>query len=173
MRRLGLGALLMLVALLVLAPAAFACSRDDNNYFDTFVDQSCLSSVNFLDFDPLGGLRLATTGSNITQAIWDTSAQFTTGSNVSASNLAAVNTLDITTNGGMNSNDPGALQLRQTSLPLTRDFVSGSNLGETTSNLAATGSNLTIAALIALVVFGFVASRAGQPLLGKLDGGLN
>jgi hypothetical protein len=32
---------------------------------------------------------------------------------------------------------------------------------------SATPSNLTIAALVALVVFGFTASRAGQPLFGK------
>jgi eukaryotic-like serine/threonine-protein kinase len=34
---------------------------------------------------------------------------------------------------------------------------------------SATASNLTVAALIALVVFGFVASRAGQPLFGEFE----
>jgi Protein kinase domain len=41
-----------------------------------------------------------------------------------------------------------------------------------TLNLAhwsAAGSNLAIAAFVALVVFGFVASRAGQPLFGTFD----
>jgi hypothetical protein len=37
------------------------------------------------------------------------------------------------------------------------------------SHWSAAGSNLTIAAFTGLVVFGFVASRAGQPLLGKLE----
>jgi hypothetical protein len=39
------------------------------------------------------------------------------------------------------------------------------------SHWSATGSNCTIAAIIALAVFGFYASRAGQPLFGNLDPG--
>jgi len=37
------------------------------------------------------------------------------------------------------------------------------------SHWSATASNLTIAAIVALALFGFYASRAGQPLFGNLD----
>jgi len=37
------------------------------------------------------------------------------------------------------------------------------------SHWSATTSNLTIAFVAGLTLFGFYASRAGQPLFGKLD----
>jgi hypothetical protein len=37
------------------------------------------------------------------------------------------------------------------------------------SHWSATPSNWTIAGIIALALFGFYASRAGQPLFGRLE----
>src|SRR5215831_6779102 len=71
-------ALIFLVAL-ALPGRAFACSRDDANYYETFVDASCLQApLTNTTLDALGGLRLATNGAPFMTA-WDTNTDFSTG----------------------------------------------------------------------------------------------
>jgi hypothetical protein len=62
--------ILTLVVLFALAVPgrAFACSRDDSEYYETFVDTTCLQApLNNTTLDALGGLRLATNGTPFTQ----------------------------------------------------------------------------------------------------------
>jgi predicted GH43/DUF377 family glycosyl hydrolase len=66
-------------ALVVIAPsAAFACSVDDTNYLESFLDTSCVQSLNSTALDAQGGLRLTTNGS-ASATTWDTDAHFDTG----------------------------------------------------------------------------------------------
>ena len=76
-------ALVFVLCLCALAvpETAFACSRDDSNYFETFVDTSCLQPpLTNTTLDALGGLRLATNGTPFTTT-WDTDTDFNTGVN--------------------------------------------------------------------------------------------
>ena len=58
---------------------ALACSRDDSNYFETFLDTSCLQPpLTNTALDALGGLRLATNGTPFAST-WDTDTDFDTG----------------------------------------------------------------------------------------------
>src|SRR5215467_5385050 len=70
---------LVFLSALVLPGRAFACSHDDANYFETFVDTSCLQSpLTNTTLDALGGLRLATNGTPFVTP-WDTDTDFNTG----------------------------------------------------------------------------------------------
>ncbi len=74
-------ALVFVLSLCALAvpETAFACSRDDSNYFETFVDTSCLQPpLTNTTLDALGGLRLGTNGTPFTTT-WDTDTDFNTG----------------------------------------------------------------------------------------------
>src|SRR5215467_9337295 len=77
MRRL----IVVLVAVCALAAPgqANACSHDDANYFESFVDSSCLQQpLTNTTLDALGGLRLATNGAP-SIASWDTDTDFNGG----------------------------------------------------------------------------------------------
>src|SRR5688572_10463643 len=76
--RRALAPLLALAVVLVAAPAAHACSTDDTSWFETFIDDSCLTSMTATEIDPFGGLQLATNGL-LARVRWDTVADFTTG----------------------------------------------------------------------------------------------
>ena len=61
---------LVVVFALVVPGRAFACSQGDSNYFESFIDSSCLQQpLNNTTLDALGGLRLATNGTP-TSSIW-------------------------------------------------------------------------------------------------------
>ena len=101
---------LALAISLAAAPSAFACSTDDKNYFDGFTDTNCVASLNHLQTDVFGGLRLQTNGSPTTTS-WDTEADFT------GSDLVGVPTLEPSGTG------PSAtLVLGATPLALLRDL---------------------------------------------------
>jgi predicted GH43/DUF377 family glycosyl hydrolase len=78
MHRFPIAAGLVLAALLSVPSGAFACSKDDAAYFDGFPDASCLLTLTNTEIDTFGGLRLVTDGA-VTDAVWDTSAHFTSG----------------------------------------------------------------------------------------------
>src|SRR3954447_25454407 len=105
MHRALLALAVAVAALVILAPDALACSRDDHFYFDAFPDATCLLSQSATEIDALGGLRLATDGDLVTEK-WDTPTEFAT---------ALDDTLAVT-----GPNDATAtMQLAPTGLPLT------------------------------------------------------
>lgn len=57
---------------------ASACSLDDSNYFDSFLDTVCLQSQTNTALDAQGGLRLSTNGAPATTS-WDTDSDFDSG----------------------------------------------------------------------------------------------
>ena len=100
---------------------AFACSRDDSNYYETFVDATCLQApLTNTTLDALGGLRLSTNGTPLLTA-WDTDTQFNTGVSYQSQLFPPVGVRTLTRNGS----GPGAtLSLPMTLLPLTPDAAS-------------------------------------------------
>jgi predicted GH43/DUF377 family glycosyl hydrolase len=113
----------VIVALVVLcalaAPgAANACSHDDANYYETFVDTSCLQlPLTNTTLDALGGLRLATNGIP-SSTIWDTDTDFNTGVNYQSTPFPPVGVSTLLTSG---SGTTAKLTLPSTPLPLTAD----------------------------------------------------
>ena len=116
MRRLVV-TVVVLVALA--APArALACSHDDSNYFETFVDATCLQSpLSNTTLDALGGLRLATNGTP-TSTKWETDTDFNAGVSYQSQLFPPVGVSTLQTFG---SGVPAALKLPSTPLPLTPD----------------------------------------------------
>src|SRR5215467_13902332 len=97
MRRL----VVVLVAVCALAAPgqANACSHDDANYYETFVDSSCLQSpLTNTTLDALGGLRLATNGTPFTTQ-WDTDTDFNTGVNYQSQLFPQVGVSTLQTSG--------------------------------------------------------------------------
>ena len=101
------------------APArALACSHDDSNYFETFVDATCLQSpLSNTTLDALGGLRLATNGTP-TSTKWETDTDFNAGVSYQSQLFPPVGVSTLQTFG---SGVPAALKLPSTPLPLTPD----------------------------------------------------
>jgi predicted GH43/DUF377 family glycosyl hydrolase len=67
------------VALVSALPTtATACSLDDSNYLESFLDVTCLQSQSGTALDAQGGFRLATNGSS-TDSVWDSDAAFDSG----------------------------------------------------------------------------------------------
>src|SRR5215469_14049113 len=78
MRRRIVVCLVVFIALAV-PGRALACSRDDSNYYETFVDSSCLQlPLTNTTLDAMGGLRLATNGTP-SMSTWDTDTDFNNG----------------------------------------------------------------------------------------------
>ena len=76
--RRAIGPVVAGVFLLACAPA-YACSRDDTAWFETFLDTSCLTiPLDATSLDALGGLRLATNGAAATTS-WDSDTDFGSG----------------------------------------------------------------------------------------------
>lgn len=77
-------------ALLALfAAGAQACSKDDNNYLDSFLDVTCVETSSNVTLDAAGGLRLATNGTAMSTA-WDTDFEFDNGATHQTSLFAPV-----------------------------------------------------------------------------------
>src|SRR5438034_193907 len=109
----------MFVVLCALAApgSAYACSHDDSNYYETFVDTSCLQPLSNTTLDALGGLRLATNGTPLTTT-WDTDTDFNTGVTYQSQLFPplGVSTLHTTGTGAA-----ATLTLPSTPLPLSPD----------------------------------------------------
>lgn len=63
---------------LVSPSPAHACSVDDNNYLESFLDASCVASQTNTTLDAQGGLRLTTNGVPVSTS-WDTDTDFDSG----------------------------------------------------------------------------------------------
>lgn len=110
-------AIVVFLALAGAGPAA-ACSHDDSNYFETFVDTSCLQlPLTNTTLDALGGLRLATNGTPA-NATWDTDSDFNNGVSYQSQQFPPVGVTTLMTSG---SGAAAALTLPSTPLPLTPD----------------------------------------------------
>lgn len=109
---------LALFCALVLPGRALACSHDDSNYYETFVDASCLQSpLTNTTLDALGGLRLATNGNPFT-TIWDTDTQFNSGVTYQGQLFGPTGISTLQTSG---TGPAAALKLPSTPVPLTPD----------------------------------------------------
>lgn len=87
------------IALFALSPApAHACSVDDNNFLEAFLDASCIQSQTNTTLDAQGGVRLTTNGSAGTTT-WDTDTQFDSGVTFEAVPFAPVGVGTLTRNG--------------------------------------------------------------------------
>jgi predicted GH43/DUF377 family glycosyl hydrolase len=110
--------ILVLLCALAAPGSAYACSRDDSNYYETFVDTSCLQQpLNNTTLDALGGLRLATNGAPFTTT-WDTNTDFNTGVNYQSQLFPPIGVSTLQTSG---TGTAATLKLPSTSLPLAPD----------------------------------------------------
>src|SRR5215831_3095434 len=110
--------LLVVFVALVVPGRALACSRDDSNYFETFVDASCLQlPLSNTTLDAMGGLRLATDGVP-SMATWDTDTDFNNGVTYQSQLFPPVGVSTLQTSG---TGAAATLTLPATSLPLTQD----------------------------------------------------
>jgi len=104
-----------IAAVLALPSAASACSRDDQAYFDSFPDASCLLERTNTEIDTFGGLRLVTDGALGAPGVWDTQAHFETGITYLGQSFAPVGTSTL----AVNTTPPVSLELPNTPLALT------------------------------------------------------
>jgi hypothetical protein len=107
----------VVVCALAAAPSAYACSRDDSNYYETFVDSTCLQPLTNTTLDALGGLRLSTNGNPLTST-WDTDADFNNGISYQSILFPRIGVSTLQTTG---SGPAATLNLPSTPLPLTPD----------------------------------------------------
>src|SRR5215470_14876206 len=108
---------LVLVCLCTLAAPgrALACSHDDSNYFETFVDTTCMQQpLSNTTLDALGGLRLATNGTPFTTT-WDTDTDFNNGVTYQGKPFGPVGVSTLKTSG---TGAAAELTLPSTPLPL-------------------------------------------------------
>ena len=111
--------------------SAYACSRDDSNYYETFVDATCLQQpLNNTTLDALGGLRLATNGNPLTST-WDTDGDFNNGISYQSLPFPPVGVSTLQTTG---AGAAATLNLHPTPLPVTPD-ASNPILGPTASTV--------------------------------------
>jgi predicted GH43/DUF377 family glycosyl hydrolase len=97
---------------------ALACSHDDSNYFESFVDATCLQApLTNTTLDAQGGLRLVTNGTPATTT-WDTDTQFANGVTYQSTPFPPVGVSTLQTSG---TGAAATLVLPPTSLPLTPD----------------------------------------------------
>jgi predicted GH43/DUF377 family glycosyl hydrolase len=98
--------------------SAYACSRDDSNYYETFVDTTCLQQpLTNTTLDALGGLRLDTNGTAFTST-WDTDTDFNTGISYQSQLFPPVGVSTLQTSG---AGAAAMLKLPSTALPLIPD----------------------------------------------------
>lgn len=108
----------VVVCALAAAPSAYACSRDDSNYYETFVDATCLQTpLTNTTLDALGGLRLSTNGNPLTST-WDSDADFNNGISYQSILFPPIGYSSLQTTG---LGSAATLNLRSTPLPLTPD----------------------------------------------------
>ena len=67
-----------MTAILLVPAAASACSIDDTNYLESFLDTSCVQTLTNTALDAQGGVRLTTNG-DASATTWDTDTDFDTG----------------------------------------------------------------------------------------------
>lgn len=97
---------------------ALACSRDDSNYYETFVDTSCLKApLTNTALDAQGGLRLVTNGAPLLSS-WDTDTDFKNGISFQSLLFPPVGVSTLQTSG---TGAAATLTLPSTPLPLTPD----------------------------------------------------
>jgi predicted GH43/DUF377 family glycosyl hydrolase len=122
---------LVFLCALVLPGRAFACSRDDANYYETFVDASCLQApLTNTTLDALGGLRLATNGAPF-MSTWDTNTDFANGISYQSQLFPPVGVSTLQTSG---IGAAATLNLPSTPLPLVSD-AANPVLGPTASTV--------------------------------------
>src|SRR5215471_5748082 len=110
--------LFVVVVALAVPGRAMACSRDDANYFETFVDTTCLQSpLTNTALDAQGGLRLVTNGNPLTST-WDMDTDFNNGVTYQSQLFPPVGLSTLQTTG---TGAASTLTLPATSLPLTPD----------------------------------------------------
>jgi predicted GH43/DUF377 family glycosyl hydrolase len=80
LRRIALAAVCLALCLAATASPASACSLDDTNYLDSFLDGSCLQSQTNVSLDAQGGLRLTTNGI-ASGTTWNSDTDFDSGVN--------------------------------------------------------------------------------------------
>jgi len=117
-RRIVIVVAVAFVCALALPGRASACSHDDSNYFETFVDTSCLQlPLNNTTLDALGGLRLATNGTPTTST-WDTDSDFNNGISYQSTLFPPFGVSTLQTSG---TGAAATLTLPSTPLPLSPD----------------------------------------------------
>ena len=122
---------LVFLCALALPGRAFACSRDDSNYFETFVDTGCLQQpLTNTTLDALGGLRLATNGAPF-MTTWDTNTDFNSGVSYQSQLFPPFGVSTLQTSG---VGAAATLNLPSTPLPLSPD-AANPVLGPTASTV--------------------------------------
>jgi predicted GH43/DUF377 family glycosyl hydrolase len=117
MRR-RLAIILVVLCALAVPGRAVACSHDDANYYETFVDASCLQApLTNTTLDALGGLRLATNGAPF-MTTWDTDTDFNNGVSYQSQLFPPLGVSTLQTSG---LGAAATLNLPSTPLPLTPD----------------------------------------------------
>lgn len=117
-RRFALLTTLTIGLLAALAPsAAQACSVDDNNFLESFLDASCIQSQTNTTLDAQGGVRLTTNGTPVSNS-WDTDTDFDNGITHQSVNFPAVGVSTLTRSG---TGAGATLGLPTSSFPLQRN----------------------------------------------------
>jgi predicted GH43/DUF377 family glycosyl hydrolase len=117
-RRFTLATAAVFAVALLAAPSAFACSKDDTAYLDSFLDLSCVQTTTNTELDAFGGIRLTTNG-NPEPTLWDTDTDFDNGVTYQTTLFPPVGVSTLAGN-GMTGTD-AALVLPDTTMPLLRD----------------------------------------------------
>lgn len=116
-RRVLLTVFAVAVLIAAVAPSsAQACSVDDNNFLESFLDTSCIQSQTNTTLDAQGGVRLTTNGTPVS-ASWDTDTDFDSGVTHQTINFPAVGVSTLARSG---TGTGAELGLPGTSFPLQR-----------------------------------------------------
>lgn len=114
-RRLARAVAISTALLALVAGSAQACSKDDNNYLDSFLDVTCVESLSNTTLDARGGLRLVTNGT-ASSTTWDTDFEFDSGATHQTTLYAPVGVRTLSRSG---TGPPATLGLPGASFPLT------------------------------------------------------
>ncbi|MGK2878594.1 MAG: hypothetical protein ACSLFF_08475 [Solirubrobacterales bacterium] len=149
-------ALTLALAMFIGLPAgASACSVDDTNYLESFLDTSCVQTLTNTALDAQGGLRLTTNGV-ASATTWDTDANFDTGVTFLSQPFGPVGLKTLSRTG---TGSGATLNLPTSSFALTNE--SSSVLSPTTS-IAGDGDNVDGPSVIK-VGSSYVMYYAGSP----------
>ncbi len=109
--------LLVIAYAAIAAPAAQACSVDDNNYLEAFLDATCIQSQSNTTLDAQGGVRLTTNGV-ASATSWDTDTHFDSGITHQSVTFSAVGVSSLTRTG---TGAGATLGLPTSAFPLQRN----------------------------------------------------
>lgn len=109
-------AAIVLAVLSAAASPAAACSVDDNNYLEAFLDASCVQSQTNTTLDAQGGVRLTTNGAPVADS-WDTNGDFDSGITYQSVSFPPVGVSSLARSG---TGSAATLGLATSSLPLQR-----------------------------------------------------